>query len=666
MFRSLTVLGTVLFATLCSAGAELCRYGCAYYPEAWPESRWETDLRLMREAGIDLVRMGEFNWSNFEPREGEFDFAQYRRILALCEKYGIQVMMCTPTAAMPRWMHANHPDTLKEREDGGRTKNVVRQSACVTSPIYRRFSERIVRQMAEAFKDCKAITCWQLDNELSIVGADGICQCEGCARLFREALKRRYGTLERLNEELNGVFWSAKFTGWEEIRAPFRSRRAWTREYIRFQADAITAAMRAQRDILKFVNPAWKITTNNPGCTGWLRYDELFGMLDFAAVDAYITMGAVNNARWCWSMFRGLTRRQQPFMIAETGCFSSSSDKASAYDAIRAWFWDAKLHGCRDHVFFRWRESVNGEEDHPAILPWSGKPGVGYAMVKRIKREFDAANLDLALPPTPMAIVHDAATDQYMTARSTPWSDVLQTTGQRLHTAAGRFGVIPDMVQLSDHMDLATYRLVFLPCCETLTDVQKAKLTAFVEAGGVLVSFPRLACTRPDGGSYVAEAYPVGLKNLFGLEVNERRILKRQKGGDYFMGEIGPVALDYPGPGSFAGYGFVERVEPSDAETLATLSATCFAGSPLLTRKRFGKGEAFYFSVFPDAAGAKTIVRDFLARQGVDVSVEWPESVTVAKRGDRTVVVNCSEEPVKTPIGELKPFEIRFLTVKKS
>jgi len=209
-------------------------------------------------------------------------------------------------------------------------------------------------------------------------------------------------------------------------------------------------------------------------------------------------------------------------------------------------------------------------------------------------------------------------------------------------------------------MDLAPYRLVFLPCCETLTDGQKTKLTAFVEAGGTLVSFPRLSCTRPNGGSYVAEAYPVGLKALFGLEVNERRALKRQKGGDYYMGDLTPVPLDYPGGGSFAGYAFVERLEPSDAETFGTLSATCFAGSPLLTRKRSGKGEAFYFSVFPDAAGAKTIVRDFFTRLGIDVSVEWPETVTAAKRGGRTVIVNCSEEPAKTPIGELKPFEVVF------
>jgi len=49
-------------------------FGVAYYPEHWPEERWPTDARMMQEAGISGVRMGEFGWSAFEPREGEYDF----------------------------------------------------------------------------------------------------------------------------------------------------------------------------------------------------------------------------------------------------------------------------------------------------------------------------------------------------------------------------------------------------------------------------------------------------------------------------------------------------------------------------------------------------------------------------------------------------------------
>ena len=43
-------------------------YGVAYYPEHWQESAWERDARLMQEAGVNTVRIGEFAWYLMEPK----------------------------------------------------------------------------------------------------------------------------------------------------------------------------------------------------------------------------------------------------------------------------------------------------------------------------------------------------------------------------------------------------------------------------------------------------------------------------------------------------------------------------------------------------------------------------------------------------------------------
>jgi beta-galactosidase len=35
-------------------------YGVQYYPEHWPKERRAVDARMMQEAGINVVCMGEF------------------------------------------------------------------------------------------------------------------------------------------------------------------------------------------------------------------------------------------------------------------------------------------------------------------------------------------------------------------------------------------------------------------------------------------------------------------------------------------------------------------------------------------------------------------------------------------------------------------------------
>ena len=75
-------------------------FGVDYYPEHWPEARWEEDARLMQEMGITAVRLGEFSWVKFEPREGEYHFEWLDRALDVLYRHGIRAILGTPTAAV--------------------------------------------------------------------------------------------------------------------------------------------------------------------------------------------------------------------------------------------------------------------------------------------------------------------------------------------------------------------------------------------------------------------------------------------------------------------------------------------------------------------------------------------------------------------------------------
>jgi len=58
------------------------QYGCDYYPEHRERSLWAQDARWMREAHMNLVRLGCFAWGRMEPDPGVFTFDWIAEALA--------------------------------------------------------------------------------------------------------------------------------------------------------------------------------------------------------------------------------------------------------------------------------------------------------------------------------------------------------------------------------------------------------------------------------------------------------------------------------------------------------------------------------------------------------------------------------------------------------
>src|SRR5258707_15529199 len=75
--------------------------GAAWYPEQWPESRWDADLTLVEKAHVRFVRITEFAWSTMEPSKGHYDRDWVERAIRMAEKHPIAVGLWTPSAAPP-------------------------------------------------------------------------------------------------------------------------------------------------------------------------------------------------------------------------------------------------------------------------------------------------------------------------------------------------------------------------------------------------------------------------------------------------------------------------------------------------------------------------------------------------------------------------------------
>lgn len=123
-------------------------FGAAYYPEYMPYERVKEDIRMMKEAGMNVVRIAESTWSTLEPEDGVFDFSYIDQVIEEAGKAGMKVIIGTPTYAVPSWLCRKDPGVLVETGQGesyyGR-----RQIFNLLNPTFRCHAERVIRKLAE-------------------------------------------------------------------------------------------------------------------------------------------------------------------------------------------------------------------------------------------------------------------------------------------------------------------------------------------------------------------------------------------------------------------------------------------------------------------------------------------------------------------------------------
>ena len=97
--------------------------------------------------------MAEFAWAFMEPEEGQFDFDWLETNVRLAAEQGLKVVLCTPSATPPAWLVRKHPEILMVDARGRRMNHGSREHATWSSPVYRRYVERIVTELGRRYRD---------------------------------------------------------------------------------------------------------------------------------------------------------------------------------------------------------------------------------------------------------------------------------------------------------------------------------------------------------------------------------------------------------------------------------------------------------------------------------------------------------------------------------
>jgi beta-galactosidase len=601
--------------------------GVAWYPEQWPEDRWERDLALMEAAHIRLVRVGEFAWSRMEPREGVYDFGWLDRAIAAAARHHIQVVLGTPTAAPPAWLTGKYPDTLRVGDDGVRDEHGNRQQFSFASTRYRHFAHAIAEQMARRYGHAANVVGWQLDNEYAAVSFDPEAKAQ-----FHAWLARKYGSIASLNRRWATAYWSQTYDGFDQIPVHDKDEHpALLLDWKRFVSDTWADYSRNQIDAIRpHADPRQFITTNT---MGWFAgFDEytLHRVLDMAAWDDYVASGEdydwVDNAAR-HDLTRGYKRRNYWVMETAPGFVNwHPTNQALRKGVVRDLAWQAIGHGADAVAYWQWRAAPNGQEEyHGTLVGADGEPVPVYDEIRQVGAEFAEAGAALAgtTPHAEVALINDydsrwAIGFQPHAAAFDPVAE-MKAFYRPLRQQAQVVDVVSAMAPLDG------YKLVVAPSLNVLGDEQAARLEAYVRRGGHLVLGPRSGMKNADDGLQ-PQRQPGPLAALLGGRVAQFYALGREIPVD---GEAGR------GHASI----WAEQLQAQSPGTEVPLrygqANGWLDGQPAVLTRRVGKGRITYVGAWLDAGLFDRLAANWLRDAGVRAPLPGvPEDVEVCMRGD--------------------------------
>lgn len=615
--------------------------GVCYYPEHWQETEWENDLQRMLANGIKTVRIAEFAWNLIEPKEGVFDYSFFDRFLDVAEKTGMQVIFCTPTATPPAWLTKKYPEVLNATMEGVVYQHGFRRHYNYNSPKYQELSRRIVGRTAAHYASRSCIVGWQIDNEFNCEVAEFYSESDAAA--FREFLKKRYGTLDALNEAWGTVFWNQTYTAWDEVDVPRatptnRINPHRKLDFYRFISDSACRFAKMQSDILRrYVKKEDFITTN--GIFGNLDSHRMTEeSLDLMMYDSY------PNFSYClglyqeedptkdrnWSKHLSEVRSISPhFGVMEQQSGANGSMEMMAPvpkpGQMTLWTMQSIAHGADFVSYFRWRTATMGTEMYwHGILDYSGRDNRRLAEVKDISGKLEQMDgIAGSSYDASVAVLRDY--DNIWNGQADVWQRNLDEASiWGLYQACQHTHTPYDYVYI-DHCKkdgLDKYKVVFYPHGAIFTEERAEILRHYVEQGGTLVFGCRTAY-KDIHGICMTDTLPGLVSELAGVDIPEYTAVAP---------DIRSVTAMWGDTALRTTLFNDQLVAIGEAKIVAEYSEGYYQGAGALVHNHVGRGDTYYFGSVFTADVAQVFLEKLGVAEPYNGIITAPEDIEVAMR----------------------------------
>ena len=605
-------------------------YGVAYYDEYMPYDRLDKDVEMMKKAGINTVRIAESTWSTCEPQPGVFDFSHVERVMDAMEEAGINVIIGTPTYAVPTWMVKAHPDVLAETVRG-RGIYGARQIMDITHPVYLFYAERVIRELMKRTAHRKCVIGFQLDNETKYYGTAGKNVQEQFVKYIREKF---HDDLDALNYEFGLDYWSNRINAWEDfpdvrgtingsLGAEFEKfQRTLVDKFLSWQADIVNEYRREDQFVTHNLDFEWR--GYSYGIQPYVNHLHASQCLTIAGTDIYHpTQDDLTGAEIAFGgdLIRSL--KQDNYLVIETEAqgfpgwtpykgqlrLQAYSHLASGANSVMYWHWHSIHNACETY----WKGILSHDFQENATYREACIIGNEFARLGKhlvnLKKKNEVAVLvsNEALTALNWFRIQEQAPGA--DAKSIYYNDVMRWMYDTLY----HMNVECDFIW-PESENLDQYKAIIVPALYAAPDELLIRLNQYVENGGTLIASFKTAFAN-ENVKVSHEVQPHILSNCFGVHYDQFTFPKN-------VGLTGEVILkktDQKGNAHPAANVFMELLVSEGAEVLASYEHYNWKDYAAITRNHYGKGQAVYIGCMTDEETLKSVYKAVLPEADVEI-----------------------------------------------
>ena len=617
-------------------------FGGDYNPDQWSEETWDDDVRLMKKAGVNTVALAIFSWDRIQPTEDRWNFGWLDRIIEKLGKAGIATDLASATATAPLWLYEKHPEVLPRDKYGHQVNAGSRQSWSPTSPVFKEYALTLCRKLAERYGSNPYVTAWHMGNEYGWNNREDYS--DNALEAFRAWCRRKYGTIDALNQAWGTTFWGQEMNDFDEVLIPrFMGADSMVNpgqklDFERFGNDMLLDFYKAERDAIAEICPDKPFTTNFMVSTDQccMDYADWANEVNFVSNDHYFHEGGEMHLDElaCSDALMDSFALGKPWYVMEHSTSAVQWKPLNMRKRKGETVRDSLAHvamGADAINFFQWRASAFGAESfHSAMVPHAGEDTKLFCQVcelgETLRTLADAGVQGSELERSDTAILFSAESEWATRSQTLPsmklnhWHDVRDWYRAFLN-AGSRADIVPLKYDWSD------YKTVVLPTVLMLSAVDTRRLADFAAAGGRVVVGYATGLIDENFHTWLG-GYPGAgnglLRDMLGIRGEEFNILGSGVEGEpeaIRLGAGGEVALE----DAAALNGATTRLWQNDVTVTGdrTQVLAMYAGEEAdeweldgmaaVTRNPYGAGEAYFVGCDLDVADLTKLIRTYLA-----------------------------------------------------